>query len=198
MNMEQYFQNLADLQSKDVLLVCDRGTCDTFAYCSPEVKETVLSREGWDIDFLNHNRYDRVIHLVTAANGASAFYGLENNMARSEGIEEGIALDRKIQEVWFTHPQYSIIDNTEKGFQDKIERVFSELGDVIQTPVSKFVRKFLLKDFFDSSQIPENILLNPYRETMTYLPKNEDGSYSFLVHRQFERSTKQLYVLKTR
>lgn len=196
--MEQYFENLANLQKNDVLLVCDRGTCDTFAYCTPEVREAVLKKEGWDFDFLNHNRYDRIIHLVTAANGACCFYGLGNNEARSEGIKEGIDLDRKIQEVWFTHPRYSIIDNTEKGFQNKIERVFTEVGDVIQRPTSKFVRKFLLKHYFDLNKAPENIILNPYKETITYLPKNTDGSYSFLVHRQFKFTTKQLHVLKTR
>lgn len=196
--MEQYFENLANLQKKDVLIVCDRGACDTFAYCSKEVKSAVLDRQGWDLDFLNHNRYDRIIHLVTAANGACDYYGLGNNVARSEGIEEGIDLDRKIQEVWFTHPRYSIIDNTEKGFQNKIDRVFSEVGDVIQRPTSKFVRKFLLRDYFLPEQAPKGMVLNPYKETITYLPKNKDGSYSFLVHRQFKQTTKQLHVLKTR
>ena len=35
-------------------------------------------------------RYDLVLHLVTAANGAEKYYTLENNAARSESVELAI------------------------------------------------------------------------------------------------------------
>ena len=43
-------------------------------------------------------RYDMVLHLVTAANGAEKYYTLENNAARSEGVELAIDIDDTLQE----------------------------------------------------------------------------------------------------
>ena len=69
-DLEKYFQKLAQIQKKKVLIVCDRGVCDNFAYCSPENKERILDNNGWTMNFLCNERYDAVIHLVTAAIGA--------------------------------------------------------------------------------------------------------------------------------
>lgn len=36
---EDYFERMAKIINKDVLIICDRGTCDNFAYCSEENKK---------------------------------------------------------------------------------------------------------------------------------------------------------------
>ena len=45
-------------------------------------------------------RYDLVLHMVTAANGAVKYYTLENNAARSESVELAIEIDNRLQEAY--------------------------------------------------------------------------------------------------
>jgi hypothetical protein len=135
--------------------------------------------------------------MVTAANGAEEYYGY-NNEARSESLEEGIELDRKIQEVWFNNPRYVIVDNSDPSFDLKINRVFDEINDVVSFPVQKFVRKFLLKDVFKREDFSPNIVYSPYKEMIVYLPKTEPNTISFIMKREFENSKKILYMLKKR
>lgn len=64
-----------------------------------------------------------MILKVTAANGASEFYTLDNNAARKEGIEAAIQVDSKVSDAWMGHPYFSIIDNGGIGFDQKIDRL---------------------------------------------------------------------------
>ena len=48
---------------------------------------------------LRDNRYDQVVHMVTAASGAEDFYQLDNNTVRSEGLEQARVRDAKAAEV---------------------------------------------------------------------------------------------------
>lgn len=93
--MENYYTNLAQLQKKDVILLYDRGVCDNFAYCTEKVKENVLKETGWTWNYICNDRYDMVIHLVTAARGAEKHYGSESNPSRYENLEEAKLLDEK-------------------------------------------------------------------------------------------------------
>ena len=73
---------------------------------------------------LRDRRYDRVCCLNSAANGAEEFYTLENNVARSEGIEVARMLDQKTLDAWTGHPHLSIIPNAKgESFEDKVNRV---------------------------------------------------------------------------
>lgn len=42
----------------------------------------MLDNEGWTTNYLRDKRYDEVIYMITAADGAEKFYSLENNVAR--------------------------------------------------------------------------------------------------------------------
>lgn len=44
---------------------------------------------------LRDQRYDAIVHLVTAADGADRFYTLANNSTRTESAEQAIAMDRR-------------------------------------------------------------------------------------------------------
>lgn len=68
-----------------------------------------MKREDWlrmlkelnlDEVAIRDNRYDCVLHLVTAAKGAEAFYSLENNKTRSEGLEFARQLDTITMNAW--------------------------------------------------------------------------------------------------
>lgn len=58
---------------------------------------------------LRDRRYEAVIHLVTAAQGAEEFYTNSNNEARYEGMEDAKNLDQKLVNAWVGHPHFSII-----------------------------------------------------------------------------------------
>ena len=61
-----------------------------------------------------------MVHLVTAADGASAFYSTETNEHRYESPEEAILLDKRTQRVWNGHPCHIIIDNRHDSFEAKL------------------------------------------------------------------------------
>lgn len=67
--------------------------------CSEEEWQELITSLGYDSIQLRDARYDQVVHLMTAANGAESFYQLSNNSVRSEGIELARTLDNKAAQV---------------------------------------------------------------------------------------------------
>jgi hypothetical protein len=85
---------------------------------------------------------------VTAANGAEQYYILDNNLARTEGIELARELDKKCAKVWVGHPYFDVIDNNGK-FEMKIARVLQVVCNRIGLQLTGFdigskKRKFLV------------------------------------------------------
>ena len=113
MYIEDYITKLADMSKMPSIVLCDRGTMDPEAYITKDEFQSILDEEGWSKVVLRDRRYDRVIFLSSAANGAEKFYTLENNVARSEGLEVARMLDKKTLEAWVGHPHLSIIPNYE-------------------------------------------------------------------------------------
>jgi predicted ATPase len=99
----------------------DRGLGDMKAYMPPgmwgELLDTFQLTEQ-DIA----GRYDLVIHLVTAADGALDFYTTANNAARTETPEQARENDRRVRDAWADHPHRAIVDNSGPSFQTKIQR----------------------------------------------------------------------------
>ena len=95
----------------------------------PEDEWEILTREvGQSTMQLRDERYDCVVHLVTAANGADTFYTLEGHAARSETAAYARELDEKIMSNWVGHPHFHVIDNScDGGFNGKIRRVMSTI-----------------------------------------------------------------------
>ncbi len=115
---EAVLQTLEPTDSRFIL--CHRGTLDPLAYW--------LAR-GWaQADFFaqdsvsleNHyQRYQAVIHLVTAANGAETHYTRWPQAHRHETIEEAIHLDDLLGQVWGNHPRYYRLDNVGRDWASK-------------------------------------------------------------------------------
>lgn len=61
---------------------------DGKAYADPKVWKALLDETGYNTIRLRDKRYDLVLHLVTAAEGAENFYSKESNVARYETPEE--------------------------------------------------------------------------------------------------------------
>eukprot|EP00755_Sulcionema_specki_P036817 Sspe_Gene.107691::Locus_86038_Transcript_1_1_Confidence_1.000_Length_2332::g.107691::m.107691 len=123
MALEDAFSALAKAvsQGRKSVLLCDRGSMDGRAFCSEEIWDRILQEGEWTTAELRDGRYDVVVHLVTAADGAETYYGTENNTARTESPEEARLQDQKLQKMWLGHPKLRIIDNS-TGFAEKMSR----------------------------------------------------------------------------
>lgn len=79
---------------KPVVIFCDRGLIDGKAYVSEQVWQSILDEMSWNDVYLRDSRYDAVIHMVTAADGAEKHYDLETNKARYETLEMACKVDK--------------------------------------------------------------------------------------------------------
>ena len=61
---------------------------DGQAYTDENVWQAILDETGWSTMQLRDRRYEAVIHMVTAAQGADEFYQTASNVARYEGLED--------------------------------------------------------------------------------------------------------------
>lgn len=87
---------MTDKSDKNSVILCDRGVMDGQAYMDENTWIALLDEMDQNVINLRDKRYDAVIHLVTAADGAAQFYNLENNVARYEAdVESAIRTDKR-------------------------------------------------------------------------------------------------------
>lgn len=117
------------------IIIFDRGIMDGRAYIPDDVWHKVL--RAWDsersIEEIEEEllgRYDAVIHMVTAADGAPRYYkygftfdDLGKPVGRQETPEEAVKLDARMWEVWEGHKRHMRIANPAGGFRDKLRNV---------------------------------------------------------------------------
>ena len=135
--LEDSFMRLAETCTKPTFIVCDRGTMDISAYIAPEMWDELCKRFDTDSNQLRH-RYDAVLHLVSAADGAEQYYTVATNATRYEQAnEEGLRLardlDKKVNRAWTGHPHLRVINNHD-NFDTKINRVLKEISNVLGIP----------------------------------------------------------------
>jgi len=126
MQMEKSFGCIAQSTGKPSIVFLDRGILDNAAYLPEEGWAKVLTATGLTTSELLH-RYDSVLHLVTAADGAEQFYkwgkvmdDSGGNVYRQESPEIARELDQKITKAWAAHGNVGRIEN--KGsFKDKMD-----------------------------------------------------------------------------
>lgn len=166
MKIEDYFTELAILSGQPSIVLCDRGVIDPYAYMEEGVWNAILDSQGWNMLNLRDKRYDAVVHLVTAADGAEDFYSLQNNEARYEDINTARVIDKRTQLAWIGHPRLFIIDNSVKGFDNKIKRVYTAVSGAVGLPFPDVLsRKYLLKEY----SIPENIKVENFTMEVTLI-----------------------------
>jgi hypothetical protein len=125
----------------------------------PDEWETLKLRNAdWNEVDLRDNRYDQIIHLVTAANGAERFYSLENNITRTESIEVAREIDERCSKAWIGHPYMDVIDNC-TDFDLKVSRALQAVCQRIGLNLKGFEagnqkRKYLIKDMPDDAKFP--------------------------------------------
>ncbi|MBR1933776.1 MAG: AAA family ATPase [Prevotella sp.] len=136
--LEDKFARMAEeITDQPCLIVCDRGTMDISAYMAPEVWEQITADVGTSTPQLRQ-RYDAVLHLVSAADGAEQYYTTANNAQRYEQMnEEGLriarGLDKKVIHAWKGHPHLRVINNHD-DFDCKMNRVLMEISNVLGLP----------------------------------------------------------------
>lgn len=148
--LEDHFLNIAKTLDEPVLIVCDRGTLDISTYLTPELWEELVAECATTTAELRDSRYDAVLHLVSAADGAEQFYTTANNAQRLEQADEkGLAiarsLDKRVAQAWSRHPHLRVINNHE-NFENKIKRVIKEISNVLglAQPIEE-ERKYLVE-----------------------------------------------------
>ncbi len=146
MGMEDEFLRIAQSCGAPSVLICDRGTMDVSAYLPHAMWQALLDENGWNAVGLRDRRYDAVLHLVTAADGAEAFYTTANNSARTETPEEARVIDKKLRDVWVGHSHLRVIDNA-SDFAEKVRRVLKAVCHVTGVPEPvEIERKYLVKN----------------------------------------------------
>lgn len=143
--LEDAFLRVARSSETPTVVICDRGTMDASAYLPASSWQALLDEHGWTTVELRDRRYDAVVHLVTAAEGAEAFYTSTNNTARFESPEQARALDQRLRDVWVGHPHLRVIDNS-TDFEGKVRRVVESVCRVTGVPEPVEVeRKYLVR-----------------------------------------------------
>ena len=120
--LEDSFIDIAQMiTDKEVVLLIDRGLLDGSAYVSSENWQALLDDMGCNTVMLRDNRYDAVMHMVTAADGAEKFYASLNNEARYESVDEAVEKDKRLREAYMGHRRWVMIANNYTDFNSKIK-----------------------------------------------------------------------------
>lgn len=159
LQLEQTFYDLAGSCQRDTLVISDRGAMDPSSYMSTEQWQELLDNNGWNNVSLRDARYNQVIHLVSAAQGAEDFYTTANNHTRQEPVELARKLDKITQQSWVGHPYVDVIDNS-TDFSNKVRRAIDAVcnkmglytGDRLSPESIK--RKFLILTLPDDKAFP--------------------------------------------
>ncbi|XP_076452635.1 TRPL translocation defect protein 14-like [Babylonia areolata] len=193
MQVENTFHDLAKDRCQNVMLICDRGIMDGSAYLPRKDWERMKANNGWHEVDLRDNRYNQIIHMVSAAKGAEDFYSLAGHKTRHEGLDSAREIDTITANAWVGHPYFDIIDNC-TGFEAKISKMISavctrigiDLGDRLAPNSIK--RKYLVTHIPDVSEFPHHqefsvvhdYLVTPSRKMQARLRKRgQEGNWTY-------------------
>jgi CYTH domain-containing protein/thymidylate kinase len=171
--LEDKFLRMAEAYDGPCLIVCDRGTLDISAYMTPAMWEDITRAVGTSTLELRQ-RYDAVLHLVSAADGAEQYYTTTNNASRNEpadeaGLQIARMLDKKVIEAWTGHPHLRVINNHD-DFDAKLNRVLKEISNVLALPQPiEEERKYIVRI---TGKLPE---CTESEITQTYLVSDPDS-----------------------
>lgn len=156
------------------VILCDRAIPDSKAYMSNVMYKDVLN-ELLTNESEIYSLYDGVFNLVTAASGASKYYTLENNSARTETPEEAIEKDKRCIEAYTGHNHLRIITNRGKTFEQKLDNLMEEIFCLLGIPVPlEIERKYLVeKPDIVGSMLP--CRYSVVHILQTYLKEREPG-----------------------
>ena len=112
------------------VIICDRGTLDGAGYCTRAEFDAIAAGFGQSRVSLAQ-RYDLVVHLVSAAVEAPAAYTTGNNEARGETLEQAVAQEQRTLEAWAEHPNRVIVGCPE-SFPEKTARARAAIEQALR------------------------------------------------------------------
>eukprot|EP00656_Telonema_subtile_P045106 TRINITY_DN51374_c0_g1_i1.p1 TRINITY_DN51374_c0_g1~~TRINITY_DN51374_c0_g1_i1.p1 ORF type:complete len:344 (-),score=100.88 TRINITY_DN51374_c0_g1_i1:47-1078(-) len=162
MQLERIMEGMARASGVKAVLLCDRGVIDGKAYCTPEQWALVLDQLGVTESAVRDRRYDAVVHLVTAAQGAEKYYTLAQGKegeptARTETVEEAVDQDNRTVQAWVGSAHLYVIDNEQGGgFSRKVDRAVDRVFKIVGEPVTGHaLRKLQLPKHMTAEEIVE-------------------------------------------
>lgn len=195
LTLEDSFFQIAKASKKPSLILCDRGTMDGRVYCSDTQFNELLKRGGYTLEKLRDERYDAVIHMVTAATGAEEFYNFDNP-ARMENVSEAKVNDDRLRDMYIGHPKIRVIDNS-TDFEKKLDRVLDFVGEVTGSQQhSHRTKRYFVKGPIDLNNFPVaftrvqltiTILNNSTREETLLVIKRQQGDAVLYFYQALRR-----------
>lgn len=167
-------------RGQKVVILCDRGTMDGEAYVPsvPNYDAIITSLgAGFNPRMISVERYHAVLHLRSAAIGAPQFYTCENNVARTETLEQAASIDERTLAAWHrsNHPHLRVINNSGGTFASKLHRLFLEICAVLGEPTPLEKERAFLIDSFEVKDIPSLVSVSEITQyyLLTANPKDE-------------------------
>lgn len=151
---------------RKILMVCDGGMMDGKAGLTQAEFDDILAEEGWS-EVQLRDGYDAVFHLVTAAKGAPGYYHGENSP------QEAAEIDDELIAAWTGQPHFRVIGN-ETGFDEKIERLISEVASLLGVPEPMEIERKYLIEYPDIAWLESHPHCTPVELTQAYL-RLDDG-----------------------
>lgn len=181
--LEDSLERVLRAAGAPAVLLCDRGIMDGRAYLSEKEWEDVLrSRGDDDTDAsLREGRYNAVFHLVTAAEGAEAFYTLDNNAVRTETPEEAREVDARTRSAWTGHPNLCVFGNAPgRDFEHKLGCVVNAAAKLVGLPtgLDRESARYLLREEPDLDVFPDDVDYHVFDVEKVYLYEQKASSSS--------------------
>ncbi|KAF5292021.1 hypothetical protein FQA39_LY14138 [Lamprigera yunnana] len=194
LQIENTFFELAKSCKRSCLIICDRGAMDPSAFISKEIWERMMRENSWNNVELRDNRYNQIVHMVTAAKGAEDFYSTEDHACRSEGVDLARELDYNAAAAWVGHPYFDVIDNS-TDFEGKMRRMIGavcqklgiDTGDRLLTNSRKL--KFLVNGplcddsafpSFQDFEVVHNYLQSEPPNQVRLRKRGQKGHFSYI------------------
>ena len=144
---------VSNINAKNILILCERGTIDVKAYTTNRNFQQICKEYNTSEEELK-NSYDAVFHLKTIAKGYKEQYKQVENYRR-EDPDTAIYLDDKTIEAWSGHSNFRIID-AYPYFEDKINKLIKEITYLIHEENKTYVEKKYLISMPDIEQLIKN------------------------------------------
>lgn len=164
--IENTFFELAEsvAKTRNCLIICDRGVMDASAYIEPGKWEKMKKDNSWNDIELRDNRYNQIVHMVSAAVGAEDFYSTEDHATRTEGVSLARELDERCASAWIGHPYFDVIDNS-TDFETKVNRLIECICQKLGIDTGDRLLKTSKKlKFLVSGPLPDKSEFPPFQD----------------------------------